>query len=187
MPDIAELLADVVRKCVQEGHRVRLDGLGTFAPDDSHHGLQFIAESAPRVFIAYAVEDSAHADRLYSELYAAGLNPWMDKQKLLPGQNWHLAIARAIKRSDFFVPCFSQVSARKRGQFPQELRIALRTEERMPLDDSFIYPVRLDDCVVPARIQQKYQYVDMFADWQTGVARLATSIWKEFGARLSRY
>ena len=187
MPEIGELLADVVRQCVQEGHRVRLDGLGTFTPDDARQGLHFIAESAPRVFIAYAAEDFAHADRLYTDLYNAGLNPWMDKRKLLPGQDWKLAIARAIKRSDFFIPCFSQTSVRKRGQFPQELRIALRTVARMPLDDTFIYPVRLEECVVPARIQQTWQYIDLFSDWRGGIVKLADSIWREFGARLSRY
>jgi TIR domain len=187
MPEIAELLANVVRQCVQEGHRVTLEGLGTFGPDDHASGLRFIADSAPHVFIAYAVEDLHHAERLYAALYAAGLNPWMDKRKLLPGQNWRLAISRAIRRSDCFIPCFSQTSVRKRGQFPQELRTAIRTSDRMPLDDNFIFPVRLEECVVPARISAKYQYVDLFQDWEGGIVKLSDSIWKEFGKRLCRY
>lgn len=187
MPEMADLLADVVRQCVQEGHRVRLDGLGTFTATDENLGLKFIADSAPRVFIAYVIEDAEYAQRLYTELEAAGFNPWLDKRKLMPGQNWRLAIERAIKRSDFFVPCFSKTSVRKRGQFPQELRAALQTGKRLPLDDSFIYPVRLEECEVPARIQSIYQYIDLFADWEGGVKKLADAIWSEFGQRLSRY
>jgi hypothetical protein len=187
MSEVAELLARVVRQCVQEGHRVDIDGLGTFAPDDSREGLHFIAESAPRVFIAYAVEDVQHAEQLYKDLRAAGLNPWLDRRKLLPGQNWKLAIRHAIEKADFFVACFSSTSIRKRGQFPQELRIALRTGDGLPLDDTFIYPVRFDDCEVPARIRSTFQYVDLFSDWTAGVTKLADSMWREFGARLSRY
>jgi len=187
MPEMAELLADVVRQCVQEGHRVRLDGLGTFTATDEHLGLHFIAESAPRVFIAYAIEDAEHAQRLYTDLQSAGFNPWLDKRKLMPGQDWRLAIERAIKRSDFFVPCFSKISVRKRGQFPHELRAALQTGKRLPLDDSFIYPVRLEECEVPDKIQSIYQYIDLFGDWEGGVKKLADAIWNEFGQRLSRY
>ena len=131
MPEMAELLAAVVRQCVKEGHRVRIDGLGTFTSNDQHLGLQFIAESAPRIFIAYVIEDAEYAQRLYTDLETAGFNPWLDKRKLMPGQNWKLAIERAIKRSDIFIPCFSKTSIRKRGQFPHELRVALQTGKRL--------------------------------------------------------
>ena len=40
------------------------------------------------VFISYAREDSDAAKRLKKDLKDAGLNPWLDKEELLPGQNW---------------------------------------------------------------------------------------------------
>jgi hypothetical protein len=184
--NLGELLAKLIRQCAVEGDAVHLDGIGEFVGDD-RNGLRFIAETAPSVFIAYVTEDSANAMRLYDELEAAGLRPWMDKRRLMPGQNWPRAIQNAIERADFFVPCFSEVAVGKKGQFPQELRIALRCADRLPLDDNFIIPVRFEECVVPARIQSAIQYVDLFGDWTGGVRRLTDAVWHEFGQRLSRY
>lgn len=39
-----------------------------------------------QVFISYAREDIEKADKFYSELKNAGINVWMDKKNLLPGQ-----------------------------------------------------------------------------------------------------
>ena len=138
------------------------------------------------MFIAYASENTEQALRLANDLAAAGLKPWIDRRKLLPGQNWRRAIQRAIERSDFFIPCFSEIAVRKRGQFPNEVRLAMRWADRMPLDDSFVVPVRLEDCSVPQEIQSHIQYVDLYPDWEKGVEKLAASIWEEFGARLER-
>ncbi len=185
--DMGELLARIVRQAVREGDAVSLDGIGTFEHDIAANSLRFIAESAPEIFIAYVHEDAELAFRLYDEMQAAGLRPWIDRRRLLPGQNWQRAIQRAIQRADFFVACFSQTAVRKRGQFPYELRLALRCADRMPLDDSFIIPVRFEPCEIPRRIKSAIQHVDLFLDWKPGVERLVESVWSEFGQRLSRY
>jgi hypothetical protein len=111
------------------------------------------------------------------------MKPWLDTRKLLPGQDWPRCIERAIDRADFFVPCFSHRAVRKRGQFPFELRYALRCADRMPLDDSFIVPVRLDECEVPRRIASQIQYVDLFPDRAAGVRKLVRSIRREYARR----
>ena len=98
---------------------------------------------------------------------------WMDVRKLLPGQNWPRAIESAIETSDYFVACFSSASVNKRGGFQAEVRYALDCARRMPLDDIFVAPVRLDECRVPRSIQRELQYVDLFPDWQRGVRRLS--------------
>jgi len=192
--EFERLVGRIIRQCVREGEHVTLDGLGTFVPaevgaepgDDNRDALRFIADCAPRVFVAYASEDSEAALNLVESLRKAGFNPWIDKQRLMPGQHWRPAIARAIERSDFFIACLSTTSIRKRGQFPHEIRLALHGAHRMPLDDSFILPVRIDDCSVPRRIQSSIQYVDLFPDWEEGIAHVVDSIWHEFGARLQR-
>ena len=43
--------------------------------------------------------------------FPAKMAPWLDRKKLLPGQVWTRCIDRAIENSDFFVACFSTVSA----------------------------------------------------------------------------
>ena len=96
----------------------------------------------------------------------------MDQEKLLPGQNWPRAIERAIDVSDFFLGCFSNRSTIKRGHFQSELRYALDLATRVPLEDVFLVPVRLDHCEVPHHIARKTQYVDLFPDWNRGINKL---------------
>ena len=100
--------------------------------------------------------------------------PGSDRRKLLPGQNWPRRIEDAIASSDFFIACFSRRSVRKRGGFQAEIRYALDCASRVPLDDVFIIPVRLDDCRVPVRIQTETQYAKSICspDWNAGLDRV---------------
>jgi hypothetical protein len=180
--ELAAALVEVVKDSLRDGIAVEFDGLGTFLPREPD-GFEFIPENRPRVFVAYAHEDSRSALRLVDALNAAGIKTWIDKRRLLPGQDWHDTIERAICRADFFIGCFSRVAVRKRGQFPYELRFALRCADRMPLDEVFVMPVRLEPCLVPQSIQSRTQYVDLFPDWDAGVTRLVESIRREYAAR----
>jgi hypothetical protein len=181
----AAQLADVLKACLRDGDSVELEGLGVFLANDGEPP-RFVPDTSPRVFIAYAIEDLPLAMRVYADLMAAGMAPWLDRKKLLPGQAWSRAIERAIETSDFFVPCFSIVSAHKKGQFPYELRHALRCADRLPLDDVFLLPIRLDNCPVPRSISAQTQYVDLFPDWDTGLNQLVSAIRHEMMARRNR-
>jgi hypothetical protein len=75
----------------------------------------------------------------------------------VPGQDWPDAIENALETSDFVVICFSTNSVGKRGGFQVEIRHALDCGSRLPLDEVYLIPVRLDDCRVPARIQREVQ------------------------------
>ncbi len=167
----AERVAEIVRQCLAEGKSVEIDGLGIFVPD-ARRGCRFEAFTRRHVFIAYVEEDAAYASRLYNDLAGGGFHPWMDRRKLLPGQNWPRAIEDAIETADFFVACFSRRSVRKKGGFQAEIRYALDCARRMPLDETFVIPVRLDDCRVPSLIRRELQYVDLFPDWDRGLARI---------------
>jgi len=149
---------------------VEIDGLGTFVP--AREGNRFIAQAKPRIFIAYVEEDLAIVRRLYRALARKGLRPWLDKVDLLPGQNWPRSIEIAIETSDYFVACFSNKASAKRGAFHSELRYALDCASRVPLDQIFLIPVRLDACRVPLRVAAQIQYVDLFPDWDSGVRRV---------------
>jgi len=166
-------LATIVRQCLEEGKTVEIDGLGTFCPS-ARRGFRFWPSRLPKVFLAYVQEDTAAVDRLFRALDEHAFAPWMDRRKLLPGQNWPRAIEEAIETSDFFLACYSQNSVGKKGGFQAEIRYALECARRVPLDDIFVVPVRLDDCRVPARIQKELQYIDLFPDWGKGLSRLFT-------------
>jgi hypothetical protein len=165
---LARRVARIVRHALENGTAVEIDGLGTFLPGRGK-GFRFVAQTKARVFIAYVQEDLAAAKKLYAALEQRGFHPWLDKKKLLPGQNWPRAIENAIQASNFFVACFSQRSTCKRGSFHSELRFALSCAAQVPLDEIFFIPVRLDRCLVPRNISRKIQYVDLFPDWRQGV------------------
>lgn len=131
-----------------------------------------------QVFIAYAKEDCAQARKLYRSLKAQGLEPWMDEENLLPGQNWPRSIERAIEVSDYVLICFSKRSVGKRGFFQAELRYALDVAALVPLDQIFLVPVRLSECDVPLQIARKTQYIDLFPDWHAGIKALVNMMTK---------
>jgi TIR domain len=131
-------VARILREALEHGRAVEIDGLGTFLPG-RERGFRFVAQTKPRVFIAYVEEDLGQVKRLYDVFERHGLRPWLDKKKLLPGQNWPRAIETAIQTSDFFVACFSGRSTTKRGAFQSELRYALTCAARIPLDEIFSF------------------------------------------------
>jgi hypothetical protein len=173
-----EHLAKVVLSGLAAGQSVEIDGLGVFHPDRSH-GFRFEPRTLARVFIAYVREDLEAASRLYGDLARAGFSPWMDIANLVPGQNWPRAIEAAIESSGFFIACFSDNSVNKRGGFQAEIRYALDCARRVPLEEIFIVPVRLDDCRIPRPIQRELHYIDLFPDWPRGILRLAGTLRRE--------
>jgi hypothetical protein len=178
-----ELVMDVLRTALDHGEAIEMDGLGTFQRTPAGYG--FTPETQPRVFVAYAVEDFRHVKRLCDALRSRGCAPWLDKEKLLPGQNWPRAIERAIQTSDAFIACFSPRSISKRGHFQSELRYALDCARELPLEQVFVIPVRLERCIVPREISDRVQYVDLFANWDRGVRRIARAVRRSGAARPS--
>ena len=164
-------IVKIVRDALERGAAVEIDGLGTFRGSRNRR-FKFVSQNKARVFIAYVDEDLRPAKKLYQAFEEHGFRPWLDKKKLMPGQNWPRAIETAIQTSDFFVACFSRRSTSKRGSFHSELRYALTCAARIPLDEIFFIPLRLDECTVPRRIAKQVQYVDLFPEWEAGVRRV---------------
>ncbi len=174
-----ERILRIVRDSLDRGMTVEIESLGTFRR--SAGGYAFESQTKPQVFVAYVAEDLQPARKLCDALERGGCAPWLDKDKLLPGQDWPRAIQRAIEVSDAFVACFSSRSIVKRGQFQSELRYALDCARRLPLgaereDTPFLIPVRLETCAVPRRISDQVQYVDLFPDWERGAKRVVRAV-----------
>src|SRR5918996_161270 len=98
------------------------------------------------VFISYAREDKVAAARLYNDLRGAGVNPWIDTEDLLPGEDWRLGIRRAIENSTYFLALMSAQSLAKRGYVQKELRLAYAVLDELPLGHIFLIPIRLEPC-----------------------------------------
>jgi hypothetical protein len=73
------------------------------------------------VFIGYAGKDFNGAKKLYEDLKQAGQNPWLDKESILRGWNWKVAIRKANRNSRYFIALFSLNSVGKRGFVQKEL------------------------------------------------------------------
>jgi hypothetical protein len=173
---------EIVRKSLEAGQAVEIEGLGRFHASAGVY--RFHPEAQPTAFVAYALEDLAVVRRLCEALRAAGCSTWLDKDRLMPGQNWTGSIKAAIADADAFVACFSPRSIAKRGEFQSELRHAMECARKRPLDDVFLLPARLERCEVPRRIADEWQYVDLFPDWERGVKRLVRSIRKAARGRM---
>ena len=164
-------LVNLIESYLRNGASIEMDGLGRFKLSSSNH-LRFKPHGRIPVFLAYAHEDRPRAKRLSAALRKAGFEPWLDEEKLLPGQNWPRAIERAIDECEFFIACYSRESVSKRGPFQREIAYALDVALHVPLEEIYFIPVRLDDCALPVDIARKIQHVDLFAGWNRGAQKL---------------
>ena len=169
-------ISQVVLDCLQNGRSVKIDGLGVFKRG-SNGKFHFEPQTALRVFLAYVDEDAEKVFELFNALENSGFAPWMDKKKLLAGQNWPRAIEKAIRTADVFVPCYSRRALQKKGRFQSEVRFALKCGDLQPMESTFVMPVRLEDCTVPAMIAESIQFIDLFPRAQEGVQQLAKALW----------
>ena len=119
-----------------------------------------------RVFLSYAAQDKFVVRDLYRRLLAAGwIDPWLDEEKLLPGQDWNLEIEKAIEAADAAIVCLSKSSVTKEGYAHKEMRRAMNVALEKPEGAIFIVPLRLDDCE-PPRSLRAYQPLDYFPEAQ---------------------
>jgi len=68
-----------------------------------------------KVFLCRSSEDKGVVRKLCRQLKADGFDPWLDEEKILPGRDWNLEIANAVRNSDIVVVCLSCDSVGKAG------------------------------------------------------------------------
>jgi formylglycine-generating enzyme required for sulfatase activity len=113
-----------------------------------------------RIFLCHASQDKPVVRELYQRLLAEGwIDPWLDEEKLLPGQDWDLEIEKAVEDADAVIVCLSNNSVTKEGYVQKELRKVLDVADEKPVGTIFIIPLRIDDCQVPRRLKV-WQWVD---------------------------
>ncbi|MFN8435974.1 MAG: toll/interleukin-1 receptor domain-containing protein [Anaerolineales bacterium] len=122
-----------------------------------------------KVFLCHTSQDKPFVRELYQRLISEGwIEPWLDEEKLLPGQDWDMEIQKATKITDTVIVCLSTNSVDKEGYVQHEIRLVLRVADYKPEDTIFIIPIRLNNCTVPIRLELQH-YVDFFPperkDW----------------------
>jgi formylglycine-generating enzyme required for sulfatase activity len=113
-----------------------------------------------KVFLCHAHADRDTVRSLYTRLTQDGVDAWLDKEKLLPGQDWELEIRKAVREADVVVVCLSK-KFNQAGFRQKEVRLALDTAMEQPEGEIFVIPARLEECDVPPSLQ-RYHWVDLF-------------------------
>ena len=109
------------------------------------------APDAPRsaqqaVFLSYAKEDAAAAERLCAALRAGGIEVWYDRSELRGGDAWDATIRRQIKTCALFIPLVSRHShSRAEGYFRLEWKLAIDRSHLIASDRAFLLPVVIDE------------------------------------------
>ena len=136
------------------------------------------------VFLSYCRENLAEVQHLHDDLVAAGEPVWWD-QDIAGGEDWKLAIRRAMKDAYAVVLCLSAESqARTKSGIYPEARDAIKAYREYPPGTVFLIPVRLSACAIPDveiddnRTLDGLHYIDLFPEDQRarGLGSLLTSI-----------
>jgi hypothetical protein len=114
-----------------------------------------------QIFLLHARSDGEAVRRLYTRLIHDGVNAWLDREKLLPGQDWEYEIRKAIHSSDIVIVCLSRSFIKQGGYRHEELRIALEKANFVPDGEIFLIPARLEECDLPESLR-RWQRVDLF-------------------------
>jgi formylglycine-generating enzyme required for sulfatase activity len=126
-----------------------------------------------RIFLCHSSGDKPEVRNLYQRLSSDGFDPWLDEEKLLPGQEWEREIAKAVKTSDVVIVCLSHKAINKSGYVQKEIKFALDKAEEQPEDTISLIPLKLEECDVPERLQ-RWHWVNLFEE--EGYERLMSSL-----------
>jgi hypothetical protein len=85
-------------------------------------------KASKKVFISYAPPDRNFAQELATQLSQEGLDVWLDAAELVPGDNYALAIGKALEQSDAMVVLLSPYSVAS-DLVRQEIEYALGSQK----------------------------------------------------------
>ncbi len=126
----------------------------------------------PRIYLSYSHPDREKVWRLYQQLAAAGMRPWMDVEDILPGEEWEKRLREAMQGSDLILVCLSRESP-GRSSHQAEVLEALEISKQKDEGDIYVIPVRLELCDVPEPLNHLL-WVDLFQEG--GFERLEKAI-----------
>jgi len=102
-----------------------------------------------KVFLCHASENKPIVNNLFDDLIAAGYEPWLDTDAILPGMNPDLEIQKALRVSDIVIVCLSSISVVKEGYVQKEIKLTRSIQDEKPDGTIFLIPLRLDKCDIP--------------------------------------
>lgn len=128
---------------------------------------------AVRVFLCHSSADKPAVRDLYHRLRADGVQPWLDEEDILPGQEWQTEIRRAVRRADIVLLYLSRGSVTKAGYLQKEIKEVLDVAEEQPPGTIFAIPTKFEPCDAPEQLS-RWQWVELFVEG--GYERLSQAI-----------
>jgi len=135
------------------------------------------------IFISYVRENQEIIDKLVNDLEAFGINVWLDRNNLNPGDRWQDNIKKAISNGNYFLACFSdEYYIRDKTYMNEELTLAIEELRKRSTERAWFIPVLLSDCRIP---EQKISSVEklsdihsieLYKDWACGIQKLISVI-----------
>jgi TolB-like protein/Flp pilus assembly protein TadD len=120
-----------------------------------------LAGPSGAVFLSYASEDAAAAEKICTALRAAGIEVWFDRSELRGGDAWDRLIREQIHACRLFIPIISaNTEARDEGYFRREWKLAVERTHDMSEKRTFILPVVADSTLErTASVPDKFREV----------------------------
>ncbi len=137
-----------------------------------------------RVFLCYGLQDERMVHRIYENLLKEEdwIEPWLDEENLLPGQNRELKLKEELKSTDIVLLCLSNQSLEQEGSFHREIKLVDDFAKEKPENSIFVIPVRLDDCELPQILHHRQSVKFFSSEFDRGLAyeRIRTSMKRKF-------
>jgi len=121
-----------------------------------------------KIFISFASQDRGVAMTLCSALEGRGFKCWISARDILPGENFQIAIVRAIREAKIMLLVFT---ANSNNSEEMSKELALASQNKL-----MVVPLRVEDVTPNDAFSYEFatrQWIDLFSDWEFAIHQLA--------------
>jgi hypothetical protein len=123
------------------------------------------------IFISFASQDHRVATTLCQALESRGFKCWISGRDIQPGENFQVAIVRAIRQAKIMLLVFTS-NSNNSEEMNKELALASQSK-------LIVVPLRIEDVTPNDAFAYEFatrQWIDFFADWEFAIEQLAQRI-----------
>jgi len=123
------------------------------------------------IFISFASQDRKVATTLCQALEGRGFHCWISSRDILPGENFQIAIVRAIRKAKLMLLVFT---ANSNNSAEMNKELALASQNKLT-----VVPLRIEDVAPNDAFAYEFatrQWIDFFSDWELAMNALASQI-----------
>ncbi len=123
------------------------------------------------IFISFASQDHRVAMTLCQALESRGFKCWISGRDIQPGENFQVAIVRAIRQAKIMLLVFT---ANSNNSEEMNKELALASQSKL-----IVVPLRIEDVTPNDAFAYEFatrQWIDFFADWEFAIEQLAQRI-----------